>query len=101
LAERLHTILYVDEDRNTSEAVRESLSGVRHRVITAVTMEDALTIVAAVQVDTVIIHFAFFGKGGIDVAQDVRRRRPGVKVIFASCCEEAGREVVPVARLLG
>jgi DNA-binding NtrC family response regulator len=82
MAGRSHTILFVDDDRQIADAVREVLCQAGYLALSASDAESALRIIAARPVDMLITDIVMPGGNGVDLAQEAKRLNPGIKVIF-------------------
>jgi CheY-like chemotaxis protein len=79
---RPFTILVVDDERDLREFMVEVLSSHGHRAFAAASAYHALQFVAAEQVDLLVTDIAMPGKTGVELAIEVKRLRPEVKVLF-------------------
>jgi DNA-binding NarL/FixJ family response regulator len=99
----LHVLL-VDDDWTVRSALTEYLTNKQIAVTAADAYESALTAATATQFDAAIMDIvlpqrtgeraAFRDNTGLDVARDLRRRQPGIGIIFLSAYVDRGPEVV-------
>jgi DNA-binding NarL/FixJ family response regulator len=88
-----------------NEAYRESLRFIMGRrdgieIAGAVASgEEAVSAVEVLEVDVAIVDFRLPGIGGAEVAEAIRSRAPGTRIVFLSA--SAGREERDSARALG
>jgi DNA-binding NarL/FixJ family response regulator len=61
--------------------------------------EEAASAVGDLDVDVAVVDFRLPGIGGVEVAEAIRSRAPGTRVVFLSA--SAGREEREAARTLG
>ncbi|MBN9510787.1 MAG: PAS domain S-box protein [Alphaproteobacteria bacterium] len=84
-------VLLVEDDAVVLEAVQAALAEAGHRVAAAQDGDGALALLAAgVAADVLVCDVALpGGMGGIAVAREARRRRPGLRVLLVSGFGEA------------
>jgi signal transduction histidine kinase/ActR/RegA family two-component response regulator len=80
------TILLVDDEPLVRESTRRMLSSLGYSVITAKNSEEALAIahVSLDSIDLVISDVIMPGMNGLELARELSRLRPTVKVLFVS-----------------
>jgi CheY-like chemotaxis protein len=80
------TILLVDDEPLVRESTRRMLSSLGYSVITAKNSEEALAIAneRLDSIDLVISDVIMPGMNGLELARELSRRRPLVKVLFVS-----------------
>ena len=83
-AKKSLSILVVDDEPATREAVSELLAEVGYEVWQASNGHDALNVLAQTPVHVLITDISLQGHSGIDLARRARELHPGLNVIFAS-----------------
>jgi two-component system cell cycle sensor histidine kinase/response regulator CckA len=80
------TVLVVDDDPNMLEGVREILEAQGHRVLKAISGEEALRVAEAHHgpIALLLADVVMPGLSGPEVAGRLRATRPGTKVLFMS-----------------
>ena len=78
------TVLCVDDERIGLRVRKIMLEGHGFNVLTATSGEQGLSLLAENQVDLVILDYYMPGMNGGEVAAEVRRRNPGIPIIFLS-----------------
>ena len=80
------TILLVEDEDALREVVRRILAGAGYRVITAADGEEALAAAAqqSEQIDLLLTDVVMPQMHGPDLAEQIRRARPSIKVMFMS-----------------
>jgi two-component system cell cycle sensor histidine kinase/response regulator CckA len=80
------TVLVVDDDPNMLEVVREILEAQGHRVLKAISGEEALRVAEAHPgpIALLVADVVMPGLSGPEVAGRLRATRPGTKVLFMS-----------------
>jgi two-component system, probable response regulator PhcQ len=73
-----HTILVVDDEPRVLDALRRTLRDPAYRVLTASDGREALSLLAAEQVDVLLSDIDMPGMNGIELVKEVRRRFPEV-----------------------
>ena len=76
------TVLIVDDDASSRQAMRRALSRRFHRVLLSPDGLDALAVLEEHNVDLVLLDWKMPGLDGFDVLREVLTRRPGLKVIM-------------------
>ncbi len=84
-------ILIVDDEPDIVEALRHFLEGRGHRVLTALSGEDALSRLKEEAVDLALLDVMLPGIKGTDVAQAIRELYPKTKVIIVTAYPEAAQ----------
>ncbi|MBB2983391.1 hybrid sensor histidine kinase/response regulator [Paraburkholderia tropica] len=80
LPERI-SILVVDDDGGSREALSELLTNLGYRVHQAVSAEDAMLTLATVEPRVLITDIALPGMSGMELARTVRERHPSVRIV--------------------
>jgi diguanylate cyclase (GGDEF)-like protein len=75
-------ILLTDDDQAYLDATRRLLEREGHRVLTAHNGEEALALLASVQVDLLLLDFYMHGMTGEEVVGELRRTNPTLQVIL-------------------
>ncbi len=78
------SILVVDDDAEVRTSLVELLRGLGHHTLSAARGEDALALLEANDVDTLLCDFAMPGMNGVAVAHLARETKPDLKVVFMS-----------------
>ncbi|MEW6257485.1 MAG: response regulator [Pseudomonadota bacterium] len=86
-------ILLVEDDELVRFATAQMLRDMDHSVTEAADGVEALALLESDEVDVLLADMGLPGMSGIDLALEVRRRRPQVRVVFAS-----GRRMLPAER---
>jgi two-component system, probable response regulator PhcQ len=73
-----HTVLFVDDEPSVLAALRRTLRGVGHRVLTAETPQEALELLGRERVDLLVSDIDMPVMNGIDLIAQVRRQHPSV-----------------------
>ena len=99
---RSERLLVVDDDANVRQFLIPFLSGLGYKVSEATGGEDALSILANLKPDMMIIDFAMEGLNGAETALAARQRYPGVPILFITgyADAEALRSAVDTAPLI-
>jgi PAS domain S-box-containing protein len=84
-------VLLVEDDAVVLEAVQTALAEAGHRVAAAHDGDEALALLAAGTAVDVLVCDVMLpgGMGGVAIAREARRRRPGLRVLLVSGCGEA------------
>jgi CheY-like chemotaxis protein len=77
-------VLVVDDEPDLREFVVEVLSSHGLRALAAVSPYHALQIVNAEQFDLLVTDIDMPGKTGVELATDVKRLQPAIKVLFVT-----------------
>jgi CheY-like chemotaxis protein len=77
-------VLVVDDEPDLREFVVEVLSSHGLRTLAAASSYNALQIVAAEHVDLLVTDIVMSGKTGVELAAEVKRLRPEIKVLFVT-----------------
>ena len=95
LVERGKTILLVEDDQFVRALTGDVLKDAGHAVLSA--GDGATAIELAIRhpgpIDLFVTDVALAGKSGPDLAKEVRRLRPGIRVLFMSGYSRAGLAV--------
>jgi CheY-like chemotaxis protein len=99
---RSERLLIVDDDADVRQLVTAFLSDLGYEVSEATAGEEALSILADVKPDMLIIDFAMEGLNGAETARAARQRYPGIPILFMSgfADAEALRSAVETAPLI-
>ena len=81
---RPRTVLCVDDERIGLRVRKIMLESRGYTVLTAINGDEGLKIFDENQVDVVVLDYYLPGLTGGDVASEMRRRRPGVPIVFLS-----------------
>jgi len=81
---RPRTVLCVDDERIGLRVRKIMLESRGYVVLTAVNGDEGLKVFDENQVDVVVLDYYMPGLNGGDVASEMRRRRPGVPIVFLS-----------------
>ena len=87
---RPSTILLVDDDDNVREAASEMLGDLGLDVVKASSGPEALGIVLPERVSVAVLDYAMPGMTGLELAQHLRSRWPGLPVIFVTGYADIG-----------
>jgi CheY-like chemotaxis protein len=77
-------ILVVDDDDEVRTFIREALTDLGHRVITAASGAEALELLSDERPDLLLADFAMPSMNGAELAAAAREHWPGLPVVFAS-----------------
>ena len=85
------TVLVVDDERNVREAVSKILTRVGYTVLVAASGSEALQLVRgrAPQLKLVLTDVVMSGMGGVELAWELRKEMPDVKVLLMSGYSES------------
>ena len=78
------TVLCVDDERIGLRVRKIMLESRGYTVLTANNGDEGLKLFDENQVDVVVLDYYMPGLNGGDVASEMRRRRPGVPIVFLS-----------------
>src|SRR5271166_5034409 len=78
------TVLCVDDEKVGLRVRKIMLEGAGFKVLTATSGEQGLALLDKNHIDLVVLDYYMPGMNGGDVAAEVRRRKPGVPIIFLS-----------------
>jgi CheY-like chemotaxis protein len=81
---RPKTVLCVDDERIGLRVRKIMLESRGYQVLTASDGPEGLKVFEDNQVDLVVLDYYMPGLNGADVASEMRRRRPGVPIVFLS-----------------
>jgi len=81
---RPRTVLCVDDERIGLRVRKIMLESRGYTVLTANSGDEGLMLFDANQVDVVVLDYYMPGLNGGEVASEMRRRRPGVPIVFLS-----------------
>jgi CheY-like chemotaxis protein len=85
IAEKTHRILVVDDEVEVREILAETLEDFGYGVVTAASGEEALPVLVQDRgVAMVITDVRMPGMSGLELADEIRRRWPDVKVVLIS-----------------
>jgi signal transduction histidine kinase len=99
---RSEKLLIVDDDADVRQLLTPFLSDLGYEVSEASGGQDALSVLADVKPDMMIIDFAMEGLSGAETALAARQRYPGIPILFMSgfADAEALRSAVETAPLI-
>ena len=83
-------ILLVDDDPELRVVFAAALEASGHVVTSAADGPAALALLDRAAPDVLLLDFAMPGMNGVEVASEIRRRRPGLPIIFASGFPDVG-----------
>jgi two-component system, cell cycle sensor histidine kinase and response regulator CckA len=89
------TVLLVDDQQVVARALQRSLERSGHRVLLAGNGREALATLAREQVDVVVSDVVMPGMGGVELARELRSRRPALPVLLISGFIDAPRDLPP------
>jgi PAS domain S-box-containing protein len=78
------TVMVVDDDADVREFIGETLRELGFDAHEVADGEAALAALDRIDPDAMILDFAMPGRNGAEIAREVRSRRPGLPIIFAS-----------------
>ena len=81
---RARTVLCVDDERIGLRVRKIMLESRGYKVLTASSGADGLKVFDENNVDLVVLDYFMPGLNGGDVASEMRRRRPGIPIVFLS-----------------
>jgi CheY-like chemotaxis protein len=81
---RLKTVLCVDDEKIGLRVRKIMLESRGYRVLTATNGSDGLNVLDDNQVDLVVLDYYMPDLNGAEVASEIRRRKPGVPIVFLS-----------------
>lgn len=88
---RGETILLADDDQTVRDAAGDVLQSMGYRVLRAANGRDAVAMFAAhPEIDLLVFDVVMPEMGGVDAAEEIRRQRPNIRVIFATGYESGG-----------
>ena len=80
-----HIILVVDDEEEVREILAEALEDFGYAVVTAASGEEALPVLHnGRNIEMVITDVRMPGMSGLELAEEIRHRWPGVKVVLIS-----------------
>lgn len=77
-------ILVVDDDEEIRATIRHALETLAYAVVEAPGGAEALALVDDPAIDVAILDYLMPGMDGIALAAEIRARRPGLPLVFAS-----------------
>lgn len=83
-------ILLVDDDPDLRVVFAAALEASGHVVTSAADGPTALALLDDAAPDVLLLDFAMPGMNGVEVASEIRRRRPGLPIVFASGFPDVG-----------
>ncbi|MBR0707981.1 ATP-binding protein [Bradyrhizobium liaoningense] len=90
-------ILVVDDDASVLETTRSMLDDLGYRAIAADNLDAALKAISDQVIDLAIVDLAMPGVSGLDVGLELRRRQPGLPIVYCSgypdLIEETGKRL--------
>ena len=78
------TVLVVDDDQNFRRLAGTILDAAGFAVLEAGGVGQCLRVLGGGRVDVIVLDIVMPGRDGIEGLRDIRRRRPGVKVVTVS-----------------
>jgi CheY-like chemotaxis protein len=81
---RPKTVLCVDDEKIGLRVRKIMLESRGYRVLTATSGPDGLTVFDENDVDLVVLDYYMPDVNGAEVASEIRRRKPGVPIVFLS-----------------
>lgn len=81
---RARTVLCVDDERIGLRVRKIMLESRGYKVLTASSGADGLKVFDENNIDLVVLDYFMPGLNGGDVASEMRRRRPGIPIVFLS-----------------
>jgi len=81
---RPKTVLCVDDEKIGLRVRKIMLESRGYQVLTATNGPDGLSMLEANQVDLVVLDYYMPDLNGAEVASEIRRRKPGVPIVFLS-----------------
>ena len=94
---RPRTVLCVDDERIGLRVRKIMLESRGYTVLTANSGDEGLMLFDANQVDVVVLDYYMPGLNGGEVASEMRRRRPGVPIVFLSAYFSLPSEALELA----
>ena len=94
---RPRTVLCVDDERIGLRVRKLMLESRGYTVLTAHSGDEGLMLFDANQVDVVVLDYYMPGLNGGEVASEMRRRRPGVPIVFLSAYFSLPSEALELA----
>ncbi len=84
--ERPYTVLVVDDEPSSRQFIVDVLQSNEFGPIEAANEAQGLALFQANRdrIDLVILHMVMPGMGGLDLAAELERQRPGVKILYIS-----------------
>ncbi len=88
------TLLVVDDEASDIEAMRRTLEGAGFQVLAADSYDTALQVFdeRQLEISAALIDISLPGKNGVELAQELLKRNPNVKILFIS--GHVGAEVI-------
>ncbi len=78
------TILVVDDDNGSREAISELLTGMGYDVRQAADAEAGLHTLMTGKIDVLLTDIVLPGRSGVELAKAAIERNPGIKIVFVS-----------------
>jgi two-component system KDP operon response regulator KdpE len=88
------TILVVDDDSSTRQALRVTLSGMGFTVVEAARGEEALTLVRSSWFDAVLLDVDMPGMGGIETCRNIRRAIARLPILMLTVMDSEDDKVL-------
>lgn len=89
-------ILIVDDDEHLRENLAELFAVEGYETMTAANAPEALERIASGNVDLLLTDFRMAGKSGIDLIEEARRARPGLRAILMTAFGNGFTEIESV-----
>jgi CheY-like chemotaxis protein len=100
VADKLPTVLFVDDETALRDLVARMLSQRGFKVLTAATGYEAMCVLAEQPVDVLFSDLVMPGMNGIQLARDAKQMRPSLKVLFATGYAQRATAAIRYGRLL-
>jgi DNA-binding response OmpR family regulator len=81
-------ILIIEDDKSTSDFLKEALTQERYAVDTAFTGEEGESLAETVSYDAILLDIILPGKDGIQVCADLRRKKVDTPILILTCKSE-------------
>ena len=90
----LGTILVVDDDRSTRQALHMALSDMGFTVIEAARGEEALSLVRVTRLDAVLLDMNMPGMGGVEACRSIRRAVARLPILMLTVADKEDDKVL-------
>jgi DNA-binding NtrC family response regulator len=90
-------ILVTDDEKTCRESIQRVLEKEGHEVEGADSVDNALEILASRKFDLIVCDYRMPGKSGIDLLEELAKRRTDVPVIMISACTDKSTERAAMA----
>jgi PAS domain S-box-containing protein len=78
------TVLVIDDDPDVRRLLADTIEALGYRALQASNGPAGLEVLDSSKPDIVVVDFAMPGMNGAEVAAEIRKRRPGLPIVFAS-----------------